>query len=370
MLALALAAGGCLKNEETIEVRPDGSLRVVVRASGDRMDLAGGFPLPLGQAVLAGNAQTQTWIERLGPDTGGDEVLARAAALDWGAAFGLGERDGLELAAEAHFPSVADWPRFAAPEGTPFQSAYSDRSAALVIEQRGAQTVYTFERVYHGRAWVGFDLAERMNAALVGELGEKLDAFQPLDAAELATLTDVVRAEHVRLAGNLARAATDLVYSGGSAALAPEAAEDARAAGERAVAEILTVEYVAELWDALRAFEALPEDERLRMQSPAVELDSRLRDALRGALGVALRESGTDTAVVGETLTALEWAFARFDHTLDLSDEEFAVELALPGVIVSGNYDKLENGRAAWEFSFEDLRDRDVVLRAVSVLPR
>ena len=39
-----------------------------------------------------------------------------------------------------------------------------------------------------------------------------------------------------------------------------------------------------------------------------------------------------------------------------------------PGALVGGNYDRLEDGVAVWEFRGELLQDREIVLRAVSVL--
>jgi hypothetical protein len=67
-------------------------------------------------------------------------------------------------------------------------------------------------------------------------------------------------------------------------------------------------------------------------------------------------------------LERLEWNLTAIDQTSDLGDEELKLSLRLPGRIVDGNFDVLEDGRARWSRKGEDLRDRDLVLRAVSVL--
>jgi hypothetical protein len=370
-LLCVLSLAACLENEETIEVRRDGSVKVTVRAEGDRADLAGGYPVPLLAPWAPADAAARTWIDRLGADTGSRAVMARAAALDWRAAFGLGQDDKLALTAEAEFASVADWPRFAAPEDEPYRTAFLERGASLSVEDKGDRLVYTFERTYHGRAYAGFDLLDRLKGAFTGELKERLDELEPLSNEELAAVTEIARREHERLAASLARAATDLVYTQGSAALPPEAAARARSAGAGAVSALFSTPFVDDLWSDVRAYGAVPEEDRdTGLPSPLEDLDEQMRDALRGAFEASLRADGLTHGVVNEALSGLEWAFARYDHTLDLGDEEFAVKVALPGTIVAGNFDALVDGRAAWKFSFDALRDRTVVLRAVSVLPQ
>jgi hypothetical protein len=319
----------------------------------------------------AASAATRTWIDRLGADTGSPLVIARAAGLDWQAAFGLGPDDKLTLTAQAEFPSVEDWPRFLAPEDEPYRTALLERGAALKVEDKGDQQVFTFERTYCGRPYAGFDLIDRLKGAFQGELGEKLDKLEPLSDEELAAVTEIARREHTRLFASLVRAATDLVYTQGSAALPPESAERARAAGTKAVTDVFTSHFVDELWADIRAFGALPEEHQASgLPSPLEELDAKLRDAQRGAFAASLRADNLPGGVVNEALTGLEWAFARYDHSLDLGDESFQVTVALPGTIVAGNFDALIDGRARWKFDFDALRDRDVVMRAVSVLPR
>jgi hypothetical protein len=64
----------------------------------------------------------------------------------------------------------------------------------------------------------------------------------------------------------------------------------------------------------------------------------------------------------------LEWLFTAHDHTDDLGDDTFHLRVRMPGTIVGGDYDAVEDGVAAWEFEGSTLRDRDRVLRVVSVV--
>ena len=137
------------------------------------------------------------------------------------------------------------------------------------------------------------------------------------------------------------------------------------------MAALFSTRFVDELWSDVRAYGATaPDDRDAGLPGPLEDLDQRMRDALRGGFEASLRADGLTHVMVNEALSGLEWAFARYDHTLDLGDEEFSVKLELPGTIVAGNFDALVDGRAAWKFNFDALRDRDVVLRAVSVLPQ
>jgi len=367
-LALALIAAGCLENEEEIEVRADGSIHVVTTSSGDAPDLAGGYPIALSGPWTPVGADTLTWLRRLGPDTGSAQVIERAEDADWAAWFGIDPaEDKLELSATADFASVAEWPRFHAPASDPYRTAYSERSASLSVDDKGDRIVYTFERVYHARPMRGFDVKGRLEDAFPDEIEAKLDEQAPLSADELATVASIVRREHRTLFASLAGAALELVYVRGSASLAPAAADGARAALEDVADELFSTAAVGDLWARIRVWES---DAEPQGPHPLEELEVAMRDRLRAALARSLAADRVPEDTGNELLFGLEWVLTRYDHALDLDDEKFAVAVRMPGTIVAGNFDERVDGAARWSFEADALDDRDVVMRAVSVLPK
>jgi hypothetical protein len=370
---LLLCTSACLENEETVEVRADGSVRVTLRVAGDPPDLAGGYNLPLSAPWAPANENALAWSRRLGADTGSASVVERAATMRWEAEFSLekGDPDNLELSATADLASVNDWPRFTAPGDEPYRSAYLERSASLTTEDKGDRIVYTFERVYHGRPYAGFDLRSRFEDAFPVEIKAKLDGLQALTDEELGVVAGIAREEHARLFRSLARQALEIAYTRGSASLPAQAGTHAAEALEAVAKELFSKVLVADLWNRLRAFGALSKEEQAAAgPSPMETLDVLMRERMRAALGRSLAADGASDRAANDLLYGLEWSLTQYDHSLDLSDEKFRVNLTLPGTIVAGNYDQLLDGVARWQFETEALHDRDVVMRAISVLPK
>ena len=92
-----------------------------------------------------------------------------------------------------------------------------------------------------------------------------------------------------------------------------------------------------------------------------------VRDAIRSAIGRAGEDQKLREDMRNGILHRLEWLFAHHDHTSDLGDESFDVEITLPGTIVSGNFDRLEGSTAHWRFPAERLAGTDFVMTATSV---
>ena len=59
---------GCLENEETIQIDPDGS--VVVRVAAKAADMADGYPVPLQGPWRPAGGETGRWLDSIGADTG------------------------------------------------------------------------------------------------------------------------------------------------------------------------------------------------------------------------------------------------------------------------------------------------------------
>lgn len=365
VFCLLLSLAACNENEEEIVIHPDGSVDVSVRAKGGVGDLDDGHPLPLHGPWIAGNRASELWLERVGPETGGVLAPARAAAVDWAALGLLVDGDKLELAARARFGSVADWPRFFAPPTDPYREAALERSAELRIEQRGKYRVYTFERTYHGRRRDRYDLfhlifeqAESFPAAII----RKLENEEPLTFEETRFVAQKVSLVFRDVYGLFAVDALDLGEDDG---IAPSVrARIAETARERMALHVDEAR-IARLLEKLRD-EDSEDDEHGDDALEALEREAR--DLLRRTLADELVAEGIDEPLRWTMLGRLEFGFSFADHTADLSDEKFAVELSLPGTVVSGNYDELEDGRAVWHFDFDALATDDVVLRAISIV--
>jgi hypothetical protein len=96
-------------------------------------------------------------------------------------------------------------------------------------------------------------------------------------------------------------------------------------------------------------------------------LDRDTRAAIRAALAAAAEAQRVSEPMRNGILHRLEWLFAHYDHTSDLGDESFVVEVTLPGTIVSGNFDRLEGSTAIWRFGAARLADADFVMTATAV---
>src|SRR6185295_6709853 len=122
----------CVENDEELTIRADGSVGVRLHAKGRPADFGEGYAMPLQGPWSAQNAST----------------IAEGADVD------------LEVAAE--FSSVRDLPRFYAPAGEPYRTAYLQRTSDLRVESKGGRKVYTFERTFHRREFKRFDALSTM----------------------------------------------------------------------------------------------------------------------------------------------------------------------------------------------------------------
>jgi hypothetical protein len=352
LVPLALCAPACLENEEEIVVHPDGSLTVTLASKGGVSDLAHGDPLPLGPAWRAASADTERWLRVAG--RGPDAAAARAA---W-PRDSQGEEPELALRVTRDFGSVAELPRTFASESDPYRSAGLARSTALAIEVTPAGRVYAFERTFHG-----FDRA-RIDPLGFAELPEELEAKLDegtLTPVERARIVALVGAAHERAAETLAREALAGLYTHGEVALPTDLVATvvaATRAGSRAAVDA----------GRLGALLALAERDGEAAGHALDELQRAWRGALRTALESAL--AGVPVEARNAALYALEWQLTAFDRHGDAGDETFTLRLTLPGTLVSGNWTALEGGVAVWELAGEDLDARDVVLRAVSIVPQ
>jgi len=369
-LAALLLLPACLESEEELRVHDDGSVDVRWRVNGDAADLAAGFPLPLGGPWRTADAGAERWLAEVGPATGGEGVRARARG------FTAEPDERVELTVEGSFASVDALPRWTAPEDAPYRSAYLERRTALAVERKGGRTVYVFERTLAAPASAGRRIWHRVGDALPEELEAKLDRIHreqretpanALTPAEWETVADVVRGEYGGGAEWLAREAVGALYTRGDASLSVERFERVVATTRQAVDARLSTDTIVALHRALLAHAA---DEREDDgPSPFRTFEDDLRRTLRESLGSSLAAEGLDPRKRNAVLGQLEWHLTALDHATDLGDEELTLRVHLPGRIVAGDYDRLgSDGEAVWTLDGSVLAERDVRLRAVSVL--
>lgn len=346
LLAL-LPLAACIETEEHVVVHPDLGLDVTLRASGDRGDLRSGYPLPLEGPWAARDGATQAWLD-----------ATRRGTVDPDADPG----ESAELELSASFASADELPRWFAPAAHPYRTAFLERDTQVSVEQRGGRRVYRFERVFRARPEVGHDVWEQAKRALPDDLRDKAEHPEELEPEEWASLLDRLQPRIGEQAAELARDALLGIYTEGDATLSAAGHERIVDEARRVALETCDRATLDRLYELLRAGRSEELGELGR------SLEARGREALRDVLAEGLANEGVAVEVANAVLARLEWTYTALDHDDDLADEGFDLSVELPGTIVGGNFDALEDGRATWRFEGKDLYRRDVRMEAVSVL--
>ncbi len=364
---IAVWAAACTENEETIVVRADGSASVRLDVRATDGDLADGYAVPLDGPWMPRNPATHAWLSLIGPDTGSAAARAAYALLpDDAPIFATGkEKRGVELAVEAEFASVAALPSTYAPRADPYRDAFLQRSTALTARSEGGRRVYVFERRWAPRSWARYDIGS--NLGLSADLDRRLRENDHLTFDERAQVTEAAVNAVRRSMLAFGEDAIGAIYLRGPADLSVEGRDRVLAALAEAGRRTVTGERVRAILDAVLppAGTAAGQD----VDALVTGFERATRDALRDALARGLEAEGLGAAGVAFARTELERLFTAYDHTNDLNDETFKLRVRMPGRIVHATgADGFEGDTVHLEFKGEDLHDREVVLRAVSVL--
>lgn len=374
----------CLENEEELVVHPDGSVDVTLRARGDVTDLGDGYALPLGGPWIPSSGDTERWLASIGTDTGSPRTRAALAVADWPIEAGE-DRAKAELEVRGVFSRVEDLPRFFAPADEPYGTAYLARDTTLEIRNIGGRTVYVFERVYRGRDHGHLAALERAIESLPEDLQKRFENEEAISPSDWVVTTDAVANAYREVAENFVRDALLGLYLHGDASLDPRLVDLIGLRVAAAVAERIVPERLSSVYERQIAREQAGTEERgiaaptgnaapERSAAPDAEPDpfEAFEDELRGVLRATLQQELVSAGVAEPTLNAvlysIEWGFTAFDHTTDLGDEDFKVSLTLPGVIVGGNHEGVDGSTVEWIFESQELFDKELVLRAISVL--
>jgi len=336
---LLLLAPACLENEEELDIAPDGSVEATLVASGDLADLEDGYPIPLEAPWRASSEDARSW--------------ARIA----GGTEDRGAKKRLEV--RAHFGSVEELPHTYAPAGETYRGAYLARDTSLSIEEGAGGRTYVFERTVHGHE------RDRLDPLRLVELPEDLEkrleqhALTPRDRAQVI---EILARGHASAAEALVRDALLGFFLSGRGELAAHEVPGVVAEVCKACAQLVDPGRIGRLLALVEAGEDKVAGEELET------LEHEWRDTVRATLETALGRRGVPQELRNAAAFALEFNLAAVDHYEDLGDETFRLRVGLPGTIVGGNFARVEDGRAVFEFKGRRLQQGDVVLRAVSVL--
>jgi hypothetical protein len=323
-LAVSFLAAGCLERRERIEVRRDGSLAVHLTLKGD----PGEFRAGRADALPSG----APWSVR-------DRDIPRAD----------GKGADHEREAEAVFASASAIPQSSGPADDP---APLRAATALAIERTaGGSERYTFVRRYAPRPYAWRDRAFRR--AFPDDLRRALERRDdaPLsketERRALAALVAFEREKAQDLLEQAIRSVDPLPDAEAARVL------EARAALGRAIDAAWPAEKLAGLVNA-------PEDEKAKLDAKFHE------DVAREAVAAGVRTLGAERA------KALSDAFTTarrvLEATEDLQDESFELRVTFPVPVALSDGAALDDGgrTAVFRFKGEDLRDEELVLRAVA----
>jgi len=345
----------CLEQEEEIVVHADGSVTLTVTGRGHDHDLTEGYAVPLHGPFVAQNDETRRWMRTVGEDTGSALTRERFESGGWEAT----DPDRMQLVSRAEFASAEELPAGYAPPAEPYASAYLQRDAQLNIEEKNGKRIYTFVRTFEGRTHAGWQLWD----AEIERIGkESLDNFDNWDQAEFTRVAKIMTAGIMRHGEALVRSSLLPIYTEGEATLDTAGFERVVAETTAACGRLLTVESFAEhlVW----ARDVKPTGEGPDRDA---ELGNNIRDAARAAMRAGLEAEEVAEPVINAVLERFEWNCTASDCTDDLGDENITLRVHMPGTILGGNYDRIEEGAAYWRFEAKALKGGGRTMCVVSV---
>ena len=98
------------------------------------------------------------------------------------------------------------------------------------------------------------------------------------------------------------------------------------------------------------------EEQSQALIAEAQAIEAEAMNRMTSALAEVL---GDNRRLAVEFADAYQWHKRYHEISEDLADEAFEIIVQMPGEIVAANTDKLDGNQATWEFSGEDLRDRN-----------
>ncbi len=320
---------GCLKRKESIVVKPEGTVTVVIEYEGDKEDFDKGDAMP---------SPASGWkVDR--------EVKQNDD-----------KKEEVKLGGERTFKPGEELPGSYAAANDPDAGQYLRFPTTLTRERRKDGEYLHFRRVYEPRDWayVQFWADEHIDDN-IKELGEK----------KLEELSQEERVEIIK--------AFALVEANKQVEFARRALEECDAQWKPdhwmlARRSLLRVYEEGVDWDEIaRRFSNLPEEQR---DGQFERETQRLMDEAHEAIVRSLKQ---DAGYDAEQIARFEAANRRAERYWVISNQlgghAFEIEVTMPGTIVASNADSEEEGTVKWEFDGRAFRDRPYELMVTSRLP-
>ncbi len=332
VLAITILTG-CLERTETIRINPNGSVDFHHRFTSERraeFDDADAVP-----SIASGWAAEQ-----------------RTTQTDDG-------KTKHELVATQSFEPGHPLPDILARPGDPDHELYLQFPTTLKVESRGSGQFFHFHRTYQPRTFAQVTgktalIEERIEEITAADKSlDNPDAELSLTAqrqiAQLYVQSGVARLEA------FARAAFIKTY--------PHATPDNWLTAHTALLDFQRNVDYSQLMQSIREFENAPDDELLK------QLVADFENAVVQVIQSAFRDApslGNQSAFWVE----FEKQRAAFEITEDLADDNFIIELQMPGRIVATNADQQRGNHLTWRFNGKQLRDAKIELLATSQITR
>lgn len=290
---------GCLKRTETIVVMPDGTARLVTVINGDPNDVYIGDAMP---------TDASGWVveDRIATKDDGKEELTRVATLT--------------------VPAGAPLPSSYAAADDPLSRIALSFDTEIRVEQRTDGTYYHVKRVYHGRpfAHVHHFHDRIMESDRMKALAEKdSDELTQAEREELVAAFITVEADKT---AQFAMQAFDEL----GASIAPDAQ---LAALNRAREQYLK----ASVRDSVLGLMARGEGNDEDVSADLEALEQQVRHDVEDMIRVELADAGAAPRLIGSIVEQYRTARERFHVTEDLADEQWRVNIVLPGRVVAHN---------------------------------
>jgi hypothetical protein len=298
LTAATLLATGCLKRIESIVIAPDGSAKLFIYYSGDREDVLNGDAMP-------------------SEDTGWqivDKVKASGKS-------GEEHSENIERAGLHQVRPGEAFPSSYARPGSPLEPVALRFPTTLTIEERDDGTYYHFRRAYCARRAARIDFLHR--DILEDEDLQKITNKDPeeLTEANRRTLAEAfIRFEAGKTLTFIDQAA---------AALGDEVAPDAWLPMRPQVEDVYG--------DADLLNKAIVLMQQEDMEQHLALLEERVLDDVVKTISRTLRGTKVPEAVIARFVEAYDRARRDYEITEDLADEEFHVNIQMPGRIIAHN---------------------------------
>ncbi len=319
--------GGCVRREESITIHEDGSVDIVVEASGDRADMEDGLP------ALA-RAPGWTFTQHLVTEENGKQKINRKLARTVKPGDGL--PDTYPVADDSASPLLVQHP------------------TTLEVEERADGTYFHFRRVYRARPWafVNYWWSSFYESFAGQKPNEMPDEKKEEFVRGLIDAECHERAEFVKNA---------------AAALDPPLSQDVELSILQAVTDVVRTTDVQGLLEALSQDEDADDgDSGSTLRAIAEGVDNGVADAIEETL----RRSGESRRRIADFQEHHDRERRRFAFTKDYEDESWDIQLTMPGRVVGHNGKVTDDGEIQWEFDGKQFFDRDIVLMATSVVTR